>query len=231
MRHRSFAKSKLLQKELISNVSHELRTPVSILKAQLENLADGIDKPSSALFEQMVNTVDEMSDLIEFFLGLSRLQVNKQKLNLSSFSLGDYLEECVDKLTNLSNAKGLQFIIDINPENMEIVADKNRFRQIVINLVTNAIEHSNTSEKVIIQGFQNKKNNVIRFIDFGVGIPKKDSKRLFERFEQGNITTGGGTGLGLAIAQWVAQMHKGDIELLDSDKGSIFELTFPKNLS
>jgi signal transduction histidine kinase len=95
--------------------------------------------------------------------------------------------------------------------------------------VTNAIEHSLTSDKIIVQGFQTRKNNVIRFIDFGVGIPKSDSGRLFERFERGNITNKGGTGLGLAISKWVAQMHKGDIKLLDSEKGSIFELTFPKN--
>jgi signal transduction histidine kinase len=224
------SKSKFLQKELISNVSHELRTPVSILKAQLENLADGIDKPTPALFEQMLETTNQMSDLINFFLDLSRLQKGKQQLNLESFLVGDYLEDCVSELTNLSNAQNIKFIIDVQPQNLQIVADRSRLRQIVINLVSNAIKYSVNTDKIVIQAVQNKKNNLIRFIDFGSGIPRKEKKRIFKRFNRGNITQSGGTGLGLAISQWVASLHKGKIVLLDSAKGSIFELTFPKNL-
>jgi signal transduction histidine kinase len=224
------SKAKFLQKELISNVSHELRTPVSILKAQLENLADGIDKPTPALFHQMLETTNQMSDLINFFLDLSRLQTGKQKLNLENFLVGDYLEDCVSELTSLSNAQSIKFIIDVKPRDLKIRADKSRLRQIVINLVTNAIKYSVNTDKIIIQVLQNKKSNLIRFIDFGLGIPHKDGKRIFKRFNTGNITQGGGTGLGLAISQWVAALHKGKIKLLDSAKGSIFELVFPKNL-
>ncbi|MDR3128466.1 MAG: HAMP domain-containing histidine kinase [Bifidobacteriaceae bacterium] len=223
------AKSRLVQKDLISNVSHELRTPVSILKAQLENLADGIDKPTPALFEQMLDTTNQMSDLIEFFLDLSRLQEGKQFLNLSVFKIGDYLEECISSLTYLTRAKNIQFIIDVQPADLSIMADKNRLRQIVINLVTNAIKYSLGTSKIIIQVLQDGKNNLIRFIDFGPGIPKKTRKKLFARFTRGDISQQGGTGLGLAISQWAATLHKGKLDILDSKEGAIFELKFPKN--
>ncbi|MDR1034282.1 MAG: HAMP domain-containing histidine kinase [Bifidobacteriaceae bacterium] len=227
-----FEKVDTNQRALIANVSHELRTPIAALMAQIENLADGIVPVNTASLDVALKQVTRLSDLVSFLLDLSRLDARAAVLDQTIFDLGDFLEDSIEPLRTFEGAKTLNFIIDIVPQNLTIRADKNRFQQVIANLVANAIKHTPQNSDVYITGRREQDVVLIAIEDSGSGILHEDRNRVFKRFVQGTPTTSQkmqseGTGIGLAIVKWAVELHGGTISLAQSKTGARFEIRMP----
>jgi signal transduction histidine kinase len=233
------AASDQARKELVANVSHELRTPVAALSAQLENMVDGVTHPTPAALEAALAQTERLTRLVTYLLDLSRVEAGASALHVSEIAVGDFLEEVATDLSMVEASKGLQYMVKVAPDHLTLNADVERLRQVVINLVTNAIRHSPIGGEVRLtaQTLEDRGRAcvAIEISDDGPGIAPEDRERIFERFtsfasvERGfpARSTTGGTGIGLSIVKWAVQLHGGRVEVLDSDRGARIRLVIP----
>lgn len=214
------------RKEMIANVSHELRTPVAALRAQVENMADGVVTPDSQALEATLSQIEQLSRLMAYLLDLSRLDADAAELTLSTISLDTLLRDVTQEAKHAS-AKPIDWHVRVTPADAQLVADAQRLRQVLANLLANASRHSPDDGTVTITGrYESAAEQIVIDVrDQGHGIAPADRSRVFERFERGNAPgqTGqpstGGTGLGLAIARWAVSLHGGTIAVADPPHG------------
>jgi signal transduction histidine kinase len=214
------------QRDLIANVSHELRTPVSAIQALTENIADGIIEPNNEVINQLLSKIERLSDLLSFLLDLSRIDAGAASLNRKVFELGNFLEDAVKPLSTYEGSKKLKFIINVSPSNLTIEADKNRFSQVITNLVANAIKHSPPRSEILLKADKQGDEIVIDVVDSGIGIEKSERSRVFKKFVKGESSLEG-TGIGLSIVQWAVHLHGGEVSVKDSAQGARFEVRMP----
>ncbi|WP_147917919.1 sensor histidine kinase [Ruania zhangjianzhongii] len=227
------------RREMVANVSHELRTPVAALRAQLENLADGVVSPSPETLESALDQVERLSRLIAYLLDLSRLEAGAADLDLTEIEIGPFLQEAATQSRHAASETGhdLEWEVTSTPSDLRVVGDPERLHQVVANLLANAARHSPAGGKIYLAGRYESLPDavVIEVQDEGPGIPVQDRQKVFERFERGNTPaqrggqSTGGTGLGLAIARWAVSLHGGTIEVVDPTRGSgaMIRVTLP----
>ncbi|CAM3467373.1 HAMP domain-containing protein [Mycobacterium frederiksbergense] len=201
---------------LIGNVSHELRTPIAALQAVLENIVDGVAEPDPNTLRTALKQTERLGELVTDLLDLSRLEGGVISLQLSRFGVEEFLRDAVAHTS-------VEVIVD--SPGLTAVADPARLRQVVVNLVDNAIRHNPPAGRVWVRaragsGLQ------LDVGDDGPGIPAAERERVFQRFTRGD-TSDGGTGLGLAIARWAVELHGGTIEVLDAASGCRIRVTIP----
>lgn len=221
------------RREMVANVSHELRTPVAALRAQMENLADGVIEPDPAALEAALAQTERLSRLVSYLLDLSRLEAGAADLTLETIALEPFLQEVITEAGH-TTAKRLTWQVRTTP-GLQLVADEARLRQVLANLLENAVRHSPPEGTVTVSAREDPAGIVIDVHDEGGGIPVEDRRRIFERFERGNSPTHagqpttGGTGLGLAIARWAVGLHGGEIAVVDppGDIGALIRVTLP----
>lgn len=225
-----------VRRELIANVSHELRTPVAALQAQLENLVDGVTEPTPSTLQGALDQTERLTRLVTYLLDLSRIEAGASELNISPIPVGDFLEENADSLSMTEAGKDLQYIVDVSPEDLVVDGDRERLRQVVTNLLHNAIRHSPQNGEIRLEGYADTDASgdvvVLEVIDQGPGIAEADRERIFDRFVSGSHQTlpsraSGGTGIGLAIVRWAVDLHGGRVEVADSDHGATMRVTLP----
>ncbi|MEG3614256.1 HAMP domain-containing sensor histidine kinase [Isoptericola haloaureus] len=222
-----------IRRDLIANVSHELRTPVAALQAQLENLVDGVSEPTPATLELSLEQTERLTRLVTYLLDLSRVEAGASALTLTQFSVGDFLEECAESMSMVDAAKGLHYVVDVTPEDLGLEADVERLRQVVTNLLQNAIRHSPHGGTVRLDAYPDRDDVVIEVSDEGPGIAPEDRERVFERFASGApsvrslASTSGGTGIGLAIVRWAVDLHGGHVEVADTEVGATMRVALP----
>lgn len=228
-----------MRKEFVANVSHELRTPLTTVKSYTETLLDGAieDKEMAVHFlGVMEKEADRMTDLVQDLLELSRIDNKQIQLNFAPINLKPLLEEVLEA----------QYIHIIKKEHrLEVQYDKTaeywvygdivRVRQILHNILSNAIKYS--PEPGVIEATLKVVDGRIQIAvsDTGMGIPKEDIDRIFERFyrvDKARSRAMGGTGLGLSIAKELMVLHNGDIYVESCyGKGTNVTLDFPRNVS
>ncbi|MDA2889660.1 HAMP domain-containing sensor histidine kinase [Mycolicibacterium sp. BiH015] len=210
---------------LIANVSHELRTPITALHALLENVVDGIAEPDEETMRMALAQTERLSELVTNLLDLSRLEGGAISLQHSSFRVGDFLDEAIWHVTVPS--EGVQVAVRVEPPDLVAVGDQARLRQVVVNLVDNAIRHSPAGARVTVFARQTAASELrLEVCDEGPGIPPAERERVFQRFTRG-ATSAGGTGLGLAIARWAVELHGGTIEVMEARSGCRIGVTIP----
>ncbi|MCL2454699.1 MAG: HAMP domain-containing histidine kinase [Micrococcales bacterium] len=225
------------RRELIANVSHELRTPVAALRAQLENMVDGVTEPNAEALGAALAQTERLSKLIAHLLDLSRIEAGAAALDLSSVSVRELADAAVAEAEVLGQAKGLRYVVETAPDNLTVVADAERLRQVLTNLLANATRHSPDGGEVMVRGSRTGSSVRIDVIDHGPGIAPDQRAHVFERFARGNTPaiTGqvptGGTGLGLAIVRWTVALHGGTIEVADAGEGTTMRVTLPAQRS
>lgn len=213
------------RREMVANVSHELRTPVAALRAQLENMADGVVEPDTAALEGALAQIERLSRLIAYLLDLSRLEAGAADLHVAPIEVGPFLRDIRDDARSASARSELTWQVETSPEDLEVVGDAERLRQVVSNLLDNASRHSPAGGTVTLSAYADRDDVVIDVIDEGHGIPVAERDHVFGRFARGNApaqtgaTSTGGTGLGLAIARWAVGLHKGTIVVTDPPGG------------
>ena len=226
------------RREMVANVSHELRTPVAALRAQMENMADGVVPADGPALEATLTQLERLSRLITYLLDLSRLEAGAADLELAKVSVHDLLTEASDQARHASDHLGrnLTWRVRVSPQELTLRADSERLRQVLSNLLGNASRHSPTGGRIDLSARYEAATDavVIDVADQGEGIPESDRIKVFERFERGNRPMAhgestGGTGLGLAIASWAVGLHGGTIAIVDSasEQGTTVQVRLP----
>jgi signal transduction histidine kinase len=208
---------------LIANVSHELLTPITALRAVLENVVDGVAEPDPAIMRMALAQTERLGELVTNLLDLSRLESGVVPLQLTTFRVEDFLRDAVGHVAASPGA----VVVTVSPSELFAVADPARLRQVVVNLVDNAIRHSPSGGRVAVEARAAVPSGLrLEVCDEGPGIPAGERERVFQRFSRG-ATSAGGTGLGLAIARWAVELHGGAIEVMEVPIGCRIGVTIP----
>ncbi|MBM7838477.1 two-component system phosphate regulon sensor histidine kinase PhoR [Alkalihalobacillus xiaoxiensis] len=226
-----------VRKDFVANVSHELKTPVTSIKGFAETLIDGAlsDPVTSKQFTEIIwKESDRLQMLIADLLDLSKIEHAQFQLHLEQVSLKEIANEAVALLA--SKAKDKEMSINVYEEGSSIIqGDSQRLKQIVINLVTNAVAYTPANGQVTISLIEKQNEVELHVVDTGIGINSTDKLRIFERFyrvDRARSRNSGGTGLGLAIVKHLAEAHHAKLQVVSAEgEGTTFTLRFPKKQS
>jgi signal transduction histidine kinase len=220
------------RRELIANVSHELRTPISALRAVLENVVDGVAPADPATLRTALAQTERLGLLVTELLDLSRIDAGAHRLQTSAFEVGPFVDEVVAEARVVAAGAGRDVVFDVSvqPAHATATGDRERLKQVVLNLLDNAARHSPPGGTVAVVARLDGDGLVVDVSDDGPGIAPEERERVFERFTRGERATGGGTGLGLAIARWVVNLHGGTIAVAstaEAASGCRIRVTLP----
>jgi two-component system phosphate regulon sensor histidine kinase PhoR len=221
-----------VRRDFVSNISHELRTPLASIKALVDTLRDGAisDPPAADHFlGRMEIEVDSMTQMVQELLELSRIESGQAPLRLFPSGLAALVEPAVERLRPQAVRSGITLTVVLPDDLPQVMVDADRIRQVVINLVHNAIKFTPAGGFVTVTARAVHDGVVVSVADTGAGIPPEDLTRIFERFYKADrARSGGGTGLGLAIAKHTIQAHNGRLWVESTEgKGSTFSFTIP----
>jgi signal transduction histidine kinase len=206
------AETDRVRRDLVANVSHELRTPITALQAVLENLVDGVTEPDPETFATMLTQVERLGRLVKQLLDLSRLESGAVPLDRTAFRVEPLLEHAVRE--QQLHVPEIPVQVWVEAHDLTADGDPERVHQVVANLLENAARHTPRGGVVEVRARRDANRVTIEVLDEGPGIPEADQKRVFERFyraDSARSSTSGGAGLGLAIAQWIVDLHGGEI--------------------
>jgi len=223
------------RREFVANVSHELRTPLTTIKSYMEALDDGaLDDPG--LSHKFIGVVrgetERMIRLVGDLLHLSKLDSKKSSLAKEWTNVQEMLDEVADRFAFQLQQKSIQIEVKTQEGIGPIWIDSDQIDQVLDNLVSNAIKYTGDGGWIVLSA-AHKDTNHIEFTvkDTGMGIPKKDIERIFDRFyrvDKARSRSMGGTGLGLSIAREIIKAHGGTITLeSEFNEGTTVKFTLP----
>jgi signal transduction histidine kinase len=223
--------------EFLSIASHQLRTPLTGIKGYLSMILEGdygkMPKKQEKIVQDVFNASDRMSRLINVFLNVSRIESGRLKLDYADVDLGILIEECIKDLKSSVQEKGLKLSFDYKKEKIPIIkADSDKMKDVILNLIDNAIKYTPKGKIHIKLSKQDSKNILVQIKDTGIGLDQVGIEKLFNKFSRGEgiskINTSG-SGLGLYIVRRIIEEHNGKV-WVESDglgKGSTFQFTLP----
>ena len=223
-------KLELVRSQFLGNVSHELRTPIFAVQGYLETLLDGaVDDPSvnRSFLEKAQSNLSRLNALLEDLINISQIESGEMKMSLRYFRLNEFLELIEKDYESLAAARNVTLKLSLSTKDEdEAFGDKDRLRQVMNNLITNAINYNKSGGEVVIASEKYEHGIQLSIKDTGVGIPSEHLTRIFERFyrvDSDRSRALGGTGLGLAIVKHIVEAHGSQV-LVESTmgKGSIF---------
>ena len=218
-----------LRKQLTGDIAHELRTPLTSIKGHLDAIIVGIWEPTNERLNSINEEVKRITNLVDELRKLAKFDSGKDNLNKEIVNLKNYIKSIAYNYEGKALEKNI--VIKYQLENIEALIDKEKFAQVIINILSNAIKYNNGNNSIYIKVF--KKNNSINISikDSGIGIPKSEYKNIFERFYRLDKSRGAnekGVGVGLTIAKSIVNAHGGEIEVYSEiNKGSEFIISLP----
>jgi len=222
-----------LRSDFVANVSHELRTPLTSIKGYAETLKDEgtKDNDNASRFLDIIGIeADRLNILINDLMELSEIENKKEDVNISKHSFNEILSEIVDLVSINARKKNIDININVK-DDISILANKDRIKQLLLNLVDNAIKYNKEGGKVFINASCDGKMLKIGIKDTGYGIKSDDIPRLFERFyraDKSRSKLSGGTGLGLSIVKHITELYNGSVTLVSEiGVGSEFTVIMP----
>jgi len=232
-KNRRLEEADKLKSEFLANMSHELRTPLNAIIGFTDLIKEGVygkvNKNQYDKLDRIHRNANHLLNLINDILDLSKIEAGKMELYPEKFDLSSLIYEIKEEMEPLAKERGLDFITET--DNIDVYLDYRRLKQIVLNLVSNAIKFTKQGY-VKIRTYQDEDNFYIEVEDTGIGIKEEKIEHIFEEFRQidGSTTREfGGTGLGLSITKKLTELMKGKIEVKSEiDKGSVFRLIFPR---
>ena len=220
--------------DFLANMSHELRTPLNAIIGFSQVLRDGmvgdVNEKQAEYLDDILSSGNHLLSLINDVLDLSKVEAGQVELELAPFSLQDALERGVAMVRERATRDGVQVTLAANPDVDVVAGDERRIRQVIFNLLTNAVKFTPPGGSVDVWAKQVNGEVSVSVADTGRGIAGEDLRRIFEEFQQteAGIEQGEGTGLGLALSKRLVELHGGRI-WVDSElgKGSTFVFTLP----
>ena len=224
-----------IRQDFVANVSHELRTPLTTIKGYAETLLEGALKEDVAFqFVQVINRhADRLTKIVEDLLTLSKIESREFSLKPERLSISELIDGTLDVIKEEADKKGVSISWSESTPSLFIFGDRKGLEQVLINLLDNAIKYGREGGNTKISVNENPNAEIqVSVQDDGIGIPKEDLPRIFERFyrvDKGRSKELGGTGLGLSIVKHIVQAHGGNVWAESQiGKGSTFYFTLPK---
>ncbi len=224
-------KSEQAKKYMIADAAHELRTPLSNILGYLEAVKDGVAEPDARTIEILTSEAQSLNHIVSDLQMLSLAEAGQLKLDIQPEDPAEMSRTVADALLISALAKDLMLTLDVPQGLPRVKADGQRIRQVLRNLVGNAIEHTPEGGQVTVSA--HPEGALVRFLvrDTGEGIPAEDLPLIFERYyrvDKARNRRTGGTGLGLTIARQMVEMHQGTIGVESTPgQGSTFWFTLP----
>jgi len=221
------------RRQLIGDVAHELRTPLTAIKGSMEGLADGILPTTTETYRQIHQEADRLSRLVDDLQELSRVESGAFHLDRKPVVIFDLVRAIVKDWERPFGEKGVSLASDVPADLPSISADADRLRQVLNNLIGNALQYTPRGGKVRLSAERTGDEIRVSVIDTGVGIPAEHLGQIFDRFyrvdKSRSRQAGGGSGIGLTIAKHLVEAHGGRIwpESAGEGKGSTFVFTLP----
>jgi PAS domain S-box-containing protein len=234
LRNREVERANRLKSEFLASMSHELRTPLHSIIGFSELLAEQesgeLNPKQSRQLDHILRGARHLLSLINDILDLSKIEAGRMELHQESFLAQPAIGEVLTTIEPMAMPKGIRIANEVDRDLM-VWADRLRFKQILYNLLTNAVKFTPQNGKVAISSSGDEESTEITVSDTGVGIPLEEQRAIFNEFHQAATTTKGvreGTGLGLAITRRLVEKHGGEI-WVDSqpDQGSRFTFSLP----
>ncbi|MFN8472682.1 MAG: PAS domain S-box protein [Anaerolineae bacterium] len=219
--------------DFIALASHELKTPITSLKTYTQVLRrrfEGTGEEDAVrLVSRMETQINRLVEVVQDLLDASRIQDGKLELNLSPFVMDDLVSEIVGELQPIT---AHELRIEAGAGEM-ILADRDRIRQVLINLIFNAVTYSPKTQPIVLRTWSDTDGTHVSVIDHGVGIPRSEQTKIFDRFYQMSSSSGKtypGLGLGLFISSEIMKRHRGLLTVeSEVGRGSTFTLTLPRS--
>lgn len=214
-----------IRSQFVANVSHELKTPLTSIKGFAETLKFVEDIDTKNKFLDIIDKeAERLTNLINDILILSNIE-NNHRMKEETFNPKEVIEDVINMVTPQMNNKNIE-IEFINKATKNLIGDRDKFFQMILNLVENAIKYSNNETNIKIKIYNVNDYTYIEVEDNGIGIPKEDLPRIFERFYRVDKSRAkGGTGLGLAIVKHIVKMFNGEIFVNSTlNKGTKFTI-------
>lgn len=220
----------MLRKRLTSDMAHELRTPLTTLKTHVEAFMDGIWEPTPERFKAFDEEIERLTKMVDNLRNLAKLEQSNLNLNKSKVNLSEELNKIIDTFKPLFIKANYELISSITPEIMAMI-DKDKFKQIMNNLLSNSYKYLKPNGKVQVSLNKANEKIVVKVIDNGIGIPENDLPYIFERFYRSDLSRNkntGGSGIGLTITKAFVESHGGKIYVESKvDVGTTFIIELP----
>ena len=216
---RVFGEQYRLRRQLMADVAHELRTPLAILQGRIEGLLDGVYPRDDAHLGELLSETQHLSRLVEDVRTLANADAGALDLRKEKVDVAELIRDA-------ASAMAASMVVDVPKELPLVEVDPVRIREVLLNLLSNAVEHA-PEGTISVSAEARAKEIVIRVHDNGGGIPPEELPHVFERFRKGRHSRG--SGLGLSIAQKLVLAHGGAIRVESTvGKGTMVEVSLPR---
>ncbi|MFT9078006.1 ATP-binding protein [Ethanoligenens sp.] len=219
-----------IKNDFISSVSHELRTPLTAIKGWSETILGCKPGDQDTLQKGMRVIIEEtgrLSNMVEDLLDFSRMQSGRFRMAIDKIDILAELGEAVLMFSDRAHREGLTFVYNEPSSLPPLMGDRNRLRQVFVNILDNAFKYSEAGGIVKVEALNNGDHIRIIISDTGCGIPLRDLPRVKQKFYKGNLTRRG-SGIGLAVADEIVCLHGGTLEIAsEENKGTAVTITLP----
>ncbi len=230
-----FEKLERVRSEFLANVSHELRTPIFSIQGFIETLIDGaIDDPkvNREFLQKAYEHSERLNNLLNDLIEISRIESGEMRMSFRYFDITKFLGNVIEEELPNVEKKSLKMAQSLNSNEVLVLGDRDRLRQVLYNLIDNSIKYTYPGGTIDV-GFEELPNYVRVFVrDNGAGIGEEHLSRIFERFyrvDKDRSRSVGGTGLGLAIVKHIIEAHNSKVEVKsEPGKGSEFSFVLKK---
>lgn len=223
------------RKEFIGDISHELKTPIFAIQGFIETLLNGAihdNNVNEVFLKKTMRNVNRLIYLTNDLMEISRLETGELKSNIKDMYLRDVVLDVVESLQYKAQKESIEIRVKDFDKNIQVRADRNQVKQVLINLIENGMKYNKPGGYVEIgvNDYEKNKDKLLLYVkDTGIGIEKKDAKRVTERFfrvDKSRSRERGGTGLGLAIVKHIVEAHNEKLFIESSpEEGSTFSIT------
>lgn len=210
------------QKKIVANVSHDFRSPLTSIKGYVEAMADGTIPPE--LYSKYLNIIlfetERLTDLTRDLLSLNEFDTKELMLDKIEFDIQDAIKKTAASFEATCKGKHITIELLLMPGTVTVFADKRKIQQVLYNLIDNAIKFSDPNSNITVEVTEKIGKAYISVKDYGIGIPSKEQKKIWERFYKSDLSRGKdkkGTGLGLAIVKEIIQAHDEHINVISAE--------------
>lgn len=227
---RSLSGQEKLRQRLMTDVAHELRTPLTVAITQIEAIADGILEPTPERLNKCVDEMNRLGELIKNVDALSRLEGEAMTIHKENTDMKKFFASAVESFTPVFTKANINLTAELE-DNISCEIDRDKFRHIIDNLLSNALRYTNSGGHVKIKLLKKNHDVIIEVSDTGIGISQEDLPNIFERFyraDESRTRVTGGSGVGLAIVKAAVDAHGGKITVESvKGEGSTFRIILP----